>query len=164
MSVQTLLHKNEPTEALINMRQSRAEKSGEAMKKSWKHAMIHPSSWNESGRRMSQASRSARSCWLLRRLRTPALTTSQGRRAEGEVPGGGTSGRQAPTLQTVFVLPGLCTASMYCVRAAQRLRCGRGIVGRRERGRRLLKWLNFLSLPNSLFLYINLGLGLGFRI
>ena len=42
---------------------------------------------------------------------------SQGRRAEGEVPGGGTAGRlappQAPTRQTVFALPGLGTASPY---------------------------------------------------
>ena len=39
----------------------------------------------------------------------------QGRRAEGEVPGGGTVGRlappRAPTHQTVFALPGLGTAS-----------------------------------------------------
>ena len=41
----------------------------------------------------------------------------QGRRAEGEVPGGGTAGclapPRAPTLQTVFALPGLGTASPY---------------------------------------------------
>ena len=48
------------------MRQSRTEKSGEAIKKCWKDSMIHSSSWNESGGLTS--SRSVRSCW---RVRTP---------------------------------------------------------------------------------------------
>ena len=59
--------KMSPEKILIDTRQCRAEKLGEAMKKCWKDTMIHPLSWNESGGQTTLGS-----VWSSCLLHTPA--------------------------------------------------------------------------------------------